>query len=156
MAGLYESRTPSYVFFFGLICGFAATNSRLYYDQVLLVINSGYAQDSRGLATCEPLRLYYDQVLFVINSGYAQDSRRDALVRTSPTESQPGDEKWLLSTGYKIYTASGLVRRGRPEQGGPLWDSTIACSDIMVGLYESRITWCVINSEFTNFLCRIL
>ena len=73
-----------------------------YYVHVPFVINSDYVQDSRGLATCEPLRcgfaatnsrLYYDHVPFVINSGYAQDSRRDALVRTSPTESQPGDEK---------------------------------------------------------------
>ena len=55
-----------------------------YYDHVPLVINSGYVQDSRGLATCEPLRcgfaatnsrLYYDHVPFVINSGYAQNSR---------------------------------------------------------------------------------
>ena len=54
-----------------------------YYDHVPLVINSGYVQDSRGLATCEPLRcgfaatnsrLYYDHVPFVINSDYAQNS----------------------------------------------------------------------------------
>lgn len=41
----------------------------------------------------EILKSYYEYVPLVINSGYAQDSRRDALVRTSPTESQPGDEK---------------------------------------------------------------
>ena len=97
MAGLYESRTPSYVFFFGLICGFAATNSRLYYDQVPLVINSGYAQDSRGLATCEPLRcgfaatnsrLYYNRVPLVINSGYVQASRGTPVGRPLQNRSQ--------------------------------------------------------------------
>lgn len=31
----------------GLVCGFAATDSRLYYNRVTLVINFGYTQDSR-------------------------------------------------------------------------------------------------------------
>lgn len=31
----------------GLVCGFAATDSRLYYNRVPLVINFGYTQDSR-------------------------------------------------------------------------------------------------------------
>ena len=31
----------------GLRCGFAATDSRLYYDHVPPVINSGYVQNSR-------------------------------------------------------------------------------------------------------------
>ena len=36
-------------FFLGIKCGSAALNSLLYYDRVPLVMNSGYAQDSRGL-----------------------------------------------------------------------------------------------------------
>ena len=106
-----------------------------YYDHVPLVINSGYVQDSRGLATCEPLRcgfaatnsrLYYDHVPFVINSGYAQNSRGlfgpsgadhkkaqdgcqngqlwlSAFIRTTPTESQPGD-KWKQHSPSTKYT----------------------------------------------------
>ena len=55
----------------------------IVYDHVPFVINSSYAQNSRGLATCEPLRcgfaatnsrLYYGHVPFIINSGYAQNS----------------------------------------------------------------------------------
>lgn len=43
-------RAMASCFFLGLVCGFAATDSRLYYDRVPLVINSGYAQDSRRAA----------------------------------------------------------------------------------------------------------
>ena len=108
--------------------GFAATNSRLYYDHVPLVINSGYAQNSRGLATCEPLRCgsaatnslsYYNHVPLVINSGYAQNSGGPPLSgRPLQNRSQAinGNNVYRL----KKYTTNGLVRRGRPEQGGPL------------------------------------
>ena len=34
----------------------AGTDSGWYYDRALFVIHSGYAQDSRGRATCTPLR----------------------------------------------------------------------------------------------------
>ena len=46
--------------YLGLIGGYAALNSGLYYDRVPPVINSGYAQDSRGFATREPLRAVRD------------------------------------------------------------------------------------------------
>ena len=77
--------------YLGLRCGFAATDSRLYYDHV------------------PP----------VINSGYVQNSRRDALW-TSPTESHTGDENKRWSQIVKKYTANGLVRRGRPKPFWPV------------------------------------
>ena len=86
MAGFYEPRITNHEprHFFRTLCGSAATNSRLSYDHVPFVINSGYAQNSRGLATCEPLRCgsaatnslsYYNHVPLVINSGCTRDSR---------------------------------------------------------------------------------
>lgn len=72
-------------FFLGIKCGSAALNSLLYYDRVSLVMNSGYAQDSRGLFG--PSGADQRKAQDGCQNG---QQRLDALFRTSPTKAPLG------------------------------------------------------------------
>ena len=67
-----------------------------YYEHVPLVINSGYAQNSRGLFG--PSGADYKKAQDGCQKGQLW---LPAFIRTAPTESQPGDKKGTSVTDYK-------------------------------------------------------